>query len=64
MIMTAANHPIWRIIQTAIYLIFAAFIMWLNASDFDETELKALAWIGTFMFVGEGVKKLMTKVAD
>jgi hypothetical protein len=53
------NHPVWRLLQTVVYLVFAAFIMWANASDFDETELKALTWIGGVMFAGEGIKRVL-----
>ena len=52
-----ANHPVWRLGMTVAYLMFAAFIMWVNASNFDETELKALTWIGDVMFAGEGIKR-------
>jgi len=57
-----ADHPMWRLLQTTSYLLFAAFVMWLNASNFDETELKALFYIGTFMFAGEGVKRAIAKM--
>lgn len=49
------SHPVWDLLKTVVYLLFAGFVMYLNASHFDETELKALAWIGTFMFAGEGI---------
>jgi len=60
--MSNPDHPVWRLAQTTLYVIFAAFVMWLNASHFDETELKALLFIGTFMFASEGVKNKLKKI--
>lgn len=55
--MTDPDHPIWRLAQTTLYLAFAAFFLWHNASDFDDTEIKTLVELGTIMFVGEGIKR-------
>lgn len=40
-----ANHPIWKTINVAVLLTVSGLVLWLNASNFDETELKAIAAI-------------------
>ena len=42
-------HPIWSIIRLTILLAAFVTIMWLNASTFDDTEIKALAWMGAVL---------------
>lgn len=40
-----AEHPIWKTINTAVVFAGATLFLWLNASHFDETEIKAIAGI-------------------
>ena len=41
----AENHPIWKLARLFIVMAFLTLILWLNASHFDETELKVLAYM-------------------
>ena len=56
------QHPIWNLCRTIVVGGLAAFVMWLNASNFDHTEHKAIlqmfiAYIG----IDFGLKKLQGK---
>lgn len=55
------EHPIWKIIERAIYVIGAVSVMYFNASDFDETEIKALTELLTVLVGFWGAKFYMTK---
>ena len=55
------EHPIWKIIERAIYVIGAVMVMYFNASDFDETEIKALTELFVTLGGFWGVKTFMTK---
>jgi hypothetical protein len=51
------DHPIWRIANLAVVLLGTALVMWVNASDFDETELRALIEIMMVMGGYEAFKQ-------
>jgi len=59
--MNDPNHPIWRLLQTALYLTFASFFLWANATSFDSTEIKTLVELGAVMIAGEFVKNKIKK---
>lgn len=40
-----ANHPIYSLIRSAIYLIALTVILWLTASRFDGTELRTILYM-------------------
>jgi hypothetical protein len=40
------SHPIYGLARFAMMLVLLAFALWLFASEFDETEVKAM---GTFV---------------
>lgn len=40
--MPPATHPVWSILKTAVLLGGFAVILYLNASNFDHTEMKTL----------------------
>lgn len=39
------THPIWKLARLVIVMSFLTLILWLQASSFDETELRVLAWM-------------------
>ncbi len=39
---TQANHPIWHTLHAAVIILAFGFAMWMNASNFDHTEISAL----------------------
>ena len=56
-----AGHPIWAIIRTSVLLLSLVVLLWLNATNFDETEIRTiiamfLAAIGT-----ETATKILSK---
>lgn len=37
-----ANHPVWAILRTVVLLAALVIVLWLNATDFDATEIKTI----------------------
>ena len=62
--MSHPGHPVWRLLTTLVYLAFACFFMWLNASSFDKTEMKTLVELAVVMLSVEGVKDRLKKGAE
>ena len=54
--MADAEHPLWRLLQTISYLVFATVFLWLNASSFDRTEMKTLIELAVVMLGSEFVR--------
>jgi len=40
--MLDANHPIWATVRLILFLIAMVAVLWMNASHFDDTEIKAI----------------------
>ena len=59
--MNAHAHPIYGLLKYIATLLMAAFAMYLFATEFDETEMKALAVFGTTLGVGELVRSQLKK---
>jgi hypothetical protein len=36
------GHPLWRLLTMSVILGFLTVILWLNASNFDRTELTSI----------------------
>lgn len=53
--MTSLTHPVWSICRLSIYMAALSFVLWLNAANFDETELKTII---TMFLVGGGAEGL------
>ena len=54
------DHPVWPIISSVVYLLFATLFLYLNASNFDSTELKTLGEIALASGAIEVVKKKLS----
>ena len=55
--MTDAFHPIWSLIRLGMILAFLSWILWANATTFDETELKVIGLMAVGLMTGEFVQK-------
>lgn len=55
----SANHPVWALARLVLVLTALTLILWMNASEFDNTELQTI--IGMFLVVGatEGVPAML-----
>ena len=42
----ALSHPAWGFLKFALACCLLTFLLYQNASNFDETELKVLFWFG------------------
>tara|TARA_R110000868_G_scaffold148839_3_gene371031 strand:+ start:12463 stop:12648 length:186 start_codon:yes stop_codon:yes gene_type:complete len=56
-----AEHPIWKLLTHTVYLSFATLLLWLNASNFDSTEVWTLAQMAGAFGGVEFVKSKITK---
>jgi len=56
------HHPIWAIVRLAVVLSFLTLVLWLNASSFDETELKVIGWMFMGFLGQEFMSPLIKKV--
>ena len=41
-----ADHPVWTIVQHSVYLTALILVLWINASNFDGTEIKTILQMG------------------
>jgi len=55
------KHPIWAIIRTAIMLVALAFVLWINASNFDDTEIRTIVAMFLAAIGAETATKFMAK---
>lgn len=58
--MPPAEHPIWPILKLLVTWVGLASILYVNASEFDATELKALIAFVVFGGAVEGSAKAFT----
>jgi len=60
------SHPIWPLLRFAIVAIVITTVLFVNASDFDETEAKAITAFLSLYGVSEGAMRLIqhTKQAN
>ncbi len=56
-----SDHVVWSIIRLVAILAFLTITLAINASDFDETELKTLLWTSFAIAGTEGVVKSFTR---
>jgi len=57
------KHPIWAIIRTAIMLLALVIVLWVNASNFDSTELKTIVAMFLAAIGAETATKFMAKTS-
>lgn len=51
------KHPIWRIINLAVVFMGVTAVLYVCATQFDETEWKAIGGIMTILGGYEGIKQ-------
>lgn len=63
------DHPVWKLlassviplIRTVVVLIVLALVLWMNASHFDETEIKTVITMFIAILGAEGVTNAFSK---
>lgn len=55
------DHPAWKILLHATYLLSALAGLWLYATEFDETEIKTLMGIAGAVTASGILKKFVVK---
>ena len=56
-----AKHPIWAIIRTTVMLIALVIVLWLNASHFDDTEIRTIVAMFLAAIGAETATKMLSK---
>ena len=56
-----AKYPIWAIIRTTVMLIALVIVLWLNASHFDDTEIRTIVAMFLAAIGAETATKMMSK---
>jgi len=57
--MKNADHPIWPIVRMALILGTLVVVLWMNASHFDETEIKTILTMFLALLGAEGLAKAL-----
>jgi hypothetical protein len=47
------THPLWSLIRLSILMLSLVFVLWMNASSFDKTEIQTIV---TMFMVAAGVE--------
>lgn len=55
------NHPIWGIIRLAVLMVSLVIVLWMNATNFDETELRSIVIVFLVAAGSEGAVKLFQR---
>ena len=58
--MEKPSHPIWSIARLFIVMVSLCFTLYVNASHFDETELKTIITMFLVAAGAEGVSSFLT----
>lgn len=53
--MSSASHPIWSLLRLLIFMVALVATLWLNAAEFDDTELKTIITMFVVASGAEGV---------
>lgn len=51
------DHPIWAVIRMSLILGTLIFVLWMNASHFDDTEIKTILTMFLALLGAEGLSK-------
>lgn len=55
------KHPIWAIVRTTIMLIALVVVLWVNASNFDATEIRTIIAMFLAAIGAETATKFLAK---
>lgn len=53
--MSSASHPIWSLLRLVIFMVALVLTLWLNANQFDQTEIKTIITMFVVASGAEGV---------
>lgn len=56
------RHPLWSVVRLSVYMVALNFLLWLNASNFDETELRTIVLMSLAGGSTEGIGQLLNAV--
>lgn len=55
------SHPIWSILRTVVLLVGLTVLLYLNANNFDATELRTIVEMVVLAGGFEAIKKVVSK---
>jgi hypothetical protein len=58
------KHPIWDFGRFVVLMGSATMILWANASDFDVTEARSLAFFGAIMGGWSGIERFLKNLPE
>lgn len=59
--MKDAKHPIWAIIRLVVYMTALFGILYITASDFDDTETRTIIVMFLVVSAGEGAHQFLSR---
>lgn len=57
--MSAPQHPVWSLLRLAVVMVALCVTLWVNASQFDATEIKSIVTMFLVAAGAEGVSQLL-----
>ena len=57
----SASHPVWPILRLLIVMTALSITLWLNASTFDETEIKTIITMFLIAAGAEGASSFLSQ---
>jgi hypothetical protein len=54
-----AGHPVWKLARLGVVMVSLTAILWLNATNFDRTELTSIVEMFLLLGSGEGVTQIV-----
>lgn len=59
--MQSADHPIWSLLRLVVLMLTLTFTLWINASNFDDTEIRTIIWVFMAAAGTEGMSQLLRR---
>lgn len=55
------DHPLWKLLRLLILMAAMTAILWVNASDFDVTEVKSVVMMLFALAGADGLERVVRK---
>lgn len=59
-----SSHPFWAAFRLLVLMVTLSFVLWMNASHFDETEIRTIIWVFLGAASLEGGVQQFTRLAE
>lgn len=58
------NHPIWKIMRLVVMMVALTAILYMNASEFDQTEIKTIIFAFLAGGMGVGIESVVRAIRE